>query len=192
MVTAKSILRAWKENEILNFSPYLLVPLDTLISLPPSSLMPYSMFTWRKNETGKTEEKQWLMKRTREKWQFLWMEPLATRCFQGSWPQYSNTSSCFQKFLWRVTDCTKLHPGQFAICTIKNGMPFLYHFSRLLLFFSETQERKHNEYCLVTTIIRSWSSEENPFKVLNIKWQQKSLIALKSNYVHSLWSNLIF
>jgi hypothetical protein len=35
-VTAKSILKGKRENEILNFSPLLLVPLDTLISLPPS------------------------------------------------------------------------------------------------------------------------------------------------------------
>lgn len=45
-----------KENEILNFSPYLPLPLDTLISLPPSFLMPYRMFAWGENEPGKTEE----------------------------------------------------------------------------------------------------------------------------------------
>lgn len=56
MVTAKSILRGEKENEILNFSPHLLVLLDTLISLPPSFLMPCRTFALRKNETGKTDE----------------------------------------------------------------------------------------------------------------------------------------
>lgn len=91
-----------KENEILNFSPYLLVPLDTLISLPPSFLMPCRAFACRKNEAGKTEEEQWLMKRTRYKWQFLWMEPLATCCLQGTRPQNSSIFNGLQKFPWRA------------------------------------------------------------------------------------------
>lgn len=53
MATVKSILQGGKENEILNFSPYFPVPLDTLISLPPSLLRPYRMFAWRKNELAK-------------------------------------------------------------------------------------------------------------------------------------------
>lgn len=105
-INSEGVKRKW-DSEILTIPSH---SLDTLISLPPSSLLPYRMFAWRKNETGKTEEKQWLMKRTREKRQFLWMVPLAARCFQGSRPQYSNISNCLQKFLRRVIDCTKHHP----------------------------------------------------------------------------------
>lgn len=56
MVTAKSILRGEKENEILSFSPYLLVILDTLISFPPSFLCLTGHWPGGKMKQAKTEE----------------------------------------------------------------------------------------------------------------------------------------
>lgn len=44
-----------EKKMILKFSPYLLIPLDTLISLPP--FLPYRMFAWKEMEMAKQKRR---------------------------------------------------------------------------------------------------------------------------------------